>query len=312
MVADLRKTMQLNKRKLMPNSRELVINHNRRQLPETISEHNDPNRIEWTDVSGKTPPNYFTGMAALRVPQDSKPKYKLLWPWRNGWFNEKDYKQKNMLMADYFCIIEDAIRNDLGIKRQEWGSYSCVFVIPDLYEKFLVVEILNEFMRGLGLRRVCFIQESLAASFGAGYSISCVVDVGAEKTSVCCVDDGMCVEDSRINLKFGGNDVTELFMKMMLHDHFPYTDIDLNKRHDFLLAEELKQQNITMDDSNLPIPSVNLEFHLRVSGQDTRRYSWRAYDEVLLSVMVSYLAIHDLSNMFRDTISQNYLNSKAS
>jgi actin-related protein 8 len=312
MAADLRKNMQLNKRKLMPNSRELVINHNRRQLPEIISEHNDPSRIEWTDVSGKPPPDYFTGMGALRIPQDSIPKYHLKWPIRNGWFNERDYKQKNLLLSDYFCIIQDAIQYDMGIDRKEWTNYSCVFVVPDLYEKFLVVESLHELMTGFGFRRVCFIQESLASSFGAGYSISCVLDIGAEKTSICCVEDGMCVEDSRINMKYGGQDVTELFFKMMLHDHFPYPEIDLNKRHDFLLAEELKCLHATMDDSNLPIPSVNLDFHLRISGQDTRRYSWRAYDEVLLSIMVGFILFeHHLLTFPRATINRNSLNWKA-
>jgi actin-related protein 8 len=33
------------------------------------------------------------------------------------------------------------------------------------------------------------------------------------------VEEGMCIENSRVNLKYGGQDVTETFVKMMLHDH---------------------------------------------------------------------------------------------
>ena len=42
-----------------------------------------------------------------------------------------------------------------------------------------------------------YAQESLAASFGAGFSQACIVDIGAQKTSICCVEEGMCVAESR-------------------------------------------------------------------------------------------------------------------
>ncbi|KAG9722326.1 chromatin remodeling complex subunit, partial [Aureobasidium melanogenum] len=137
--------------------------------------------------------------------------------------------------------------------------------------------------RDFGFQRVCFIQESLAATFGAGYSSSCIVDVGAQKTSICCVEEGMCVENSRMNLKFGGEDVTETFIKMMLYDHFNYANMNLLRRHDYLLAEELKQKFCTLEDAHI---SVQLyEFHLRAFGQDTRKYQFKTYDEVMLAPM---------------------------
>ena len=40
-------------------------------------------------------------------------------------------------------------------------------------------------------------QESLAATYGAGISNACVVDMGAVKTSIACVDDGMVIADTR-------------------------------------------------------------------------------------------------------------------
>ena len=42
-----------------------------------------------------------------------------------------------------------------------------------------------------------FLQESLAAMYGAGISNACVVDIGAVKTSVACVDEGLVISDSR-------------------------------------------------------------------------------------------------------------------
>ncbi|KAL4871820.1 hypothetical protein BDV12DRAFT_183400 [Aspergillus spectabilis] len=283
MMAELKTHMRQNKRRTLPNSKEMVINYNRRTVPETISEHNDPMRVEWTEIP-KPAPEYIVGHPALRIPDDSKPRYKLYWPMKYGWSNEQDYPNKRLLFLDISIILEDAIKTQLGLtSKKDWPQYSCVFVIPDLFEKSYVTQVLEMLMREFSFARVCFIQESLAATFGAGFTSACVVDIGAQKTSICCVEEGMCIENSRVNLKYGGSDVTELFVKMMLYDHFPYEEINLWRRYDFLLAEELKKNVCTMNEASVSVQVF--DFHLRVSGQDTRKYTFKAYDEVHLAPM---------------------------
>ena len=240
-------------------------------------------RVEWTEITDR-PPEYVIGQQALRIADNSRPRYKLFWPIRYGWCNEKDYESKRLLFLDISLILEDAIKTQLGLtSKKDWPQYSCVFVIPDLYEKSYVTQILEMLMSEFGFSRACFIQESLAGTFGAGFTLACIVDIGAQKTSICCVEEGMCIENSRINLKYGGADVTETFVKMMLYDHFPYAEINLWRRYDFLLAEELKKNFCTMNESSVSVQVF--DFHLRVSGQDTRKYAFKAYDEVLLAPM---------------------------
>lgn len=283
MSADLKVHMRQNKRRTLPNSKEMVVNYNRRTQPEHIAEHNDPSRVEWTEIPSPAP-EYITGQAALRIPDESNPRYKLSWPIRYGWCNEDAYDNSRLLFLDISLILEDAIKTQLGLtSKKEWPQYSCVFVIPDLYEKTYVTGVLQMLMKEFAFARVCFIQESLAATFGAGYTSACVVDIGAQKTSICCVEEGMCMENSRVNLKYGGFDVTETFIKMMLYDHFPYADINLNRRYDFLIAEELKKNICTMDEGSVSVQVF--DFHLRVSGQDTRKFTFKAYDEVHLAPM---------------------------
>jgi actin-related protein 8 len=287
MSEDLKVEMRTNKRKVLPNSKDLVIKFNKQAHPEEISEHNDPLRIEWTDISGDDPTDNsscFTGFAAQRIPDDSTPKYKLFWPIQHGWFHENDYTGKRPLFEDLDTVVEKALRNELGLKRSsEWEQYSCVFVIPDLYDKQYVEQALHICMRSIEFKQVCFIQESLAATFGAGFGTACIVDVGAQKTSICCVEDGMLIEDSRVNLKYGGYDVTETFMKMMLYDAFNYDDINLKRRYDFLLAEELKIKCCTMNQAAIAVQPY--DFHLRAPNQTTRKYNFRTYDEVILAPM---------------------------
>jgi actin-related protein 8 len=284
---ELKVDMRANKRKVLPNSKELVINYNRRADPEKISEHNDPLRIEWTDVSSDDPKDKstsFVGLEAQRIPDDSNPKYKLFWPIQHGWFHENDYTGKRPLFEDFDTIIEKALRKELGLtKSSEWEQYSCVFVIPDLYDKQYVEEALHICMKSIEFKQVCFVQESLAATFGAGYTSACIVDIGAQKTSICCVEDGMLIEDSRINLKYGGYDVTETFIKMMLHDSFFYKDINMKRRYDFLLAEELKINTCTMNQAEISVQLYN--YHLRAPNQSTRKYQYKTYDEVILAPM---------------------------
>ena len=283
MSADLKTRMRQNKRRTLPNSKEMVVNYNRRIMPDTISEHNDSMRVEWTEISNPAP-EFFVGQEALTIPDWSTPRYKLYWPLKYGWPNEKDYDSKRLLFLDISLILEEAIKQQLGLtSKKEWPQYSCVFVIPDLYEKSYVTQMLEILMREFAFARVCLIQESLAATFGAGFTSACVVDIGAQKTSICCVDEGMCIENSRVNLKYGGADVTETFVKMLLYDHFPYADVNLLRRYDFLLAEELKKNLCSLNEATV---SVQLfDFHLRAAGRDTRKYTFKAYDEPHLAPM---------------------------
>lgn len=289
--SDLKIDMRANKRKVLPNSKELVVNYNRRADPEVIPVHNDPLQVEWTDIKSLDDPNSvascFIGNQAQRVPDDSKPKFKLWWPIQHGWFNEDDYTNEEHLYDDFETLLDKALRQELGLNRNSaWKHYSCVFVIPDLYDKKYVEQALRSCMVWFEFNKICFIQESMAATFGAGYTQACVVDVGAQKTSITCVEDGLCIEESRINLKYGGYDVTETFIKMLLFDSFPYADINLRRRYDFLLAEELKMKHCTMTQADI---SVQLyQFHLRAPNQPTKKYQFKTYDEVILAPMGFY------------------------
>ncbi|KAK3322323.1 actin-like ATPase domain-containing protein [Apodospora peruviana] len=303
MCNDLKVDMRANKRKVLPNSKDLVINFNRRTDPEVISQHNDPLQIDWTDVNAIEDPDsaasVFIGQQAQRVPDDSNRKFKLWWPIQHGQLNEDDYPTKAHLFNDLETLLDRAFRWELGLKRStEWKQYSCVFVIPDLYDKKYVEQLLHICVEWFDFNKISFIQESLGATFGAGYTQACVVDVGAQKTSITCVEDGLVIEDSRINLKCGGYDVTETFLKMMLYDNFPYQEINLRRRYDFLLAEELKIKYCTLSQANISVQ--NSDFHVRAPNQPTHKYQFKYYDEVILAPMGFYdPAIFDNSTKIR-------------
>lgn len=288
---DLKPELRANKVQWQPKFKEQVFNFNRRMEAEVIPQHNDPLQMEWTDVESPDDPTSaapcFYGQQALRIPDDSQPKFRLRWPMQHGWFNEDDYDTLEHLCDDFGLLLDHAIRQELGLSRHsQWKQYSCVFVIADLYDKKYVEQVLHSCMTWFDFSRVSFIQESMAATFGAGYTQACVVDVGAQKTSITCVEDGLCIEDSRINLKVGGYDVTETFIKLLLFGQFPYEDINLRRRYDFLLAEELKVKYCTMLISDIAVKTH--EFHVRGPKQPTRKYQFRTYDEIMLAPLGFY------------------------
>jgi len=286
---DLKVEMRRDRRKVLPNSKDLVINFNRRTEPEVIPQHNDPLQVEWTDIETlpdkNTNTGVFYGHKALRIPDDSDPKFRVWWPMQHGWLNEDAYTTAEHLRDDFQEVFTRAIKDELGLDIARCKSYRCVFVIPDLYDRNYVHLALEDCLKWFEFNSVSFIQEGFAATCGAGFSQSCVVDVGAQKTAISCVEDGLVIEDSRINLKYGGYDVTETFIKMMLFDHFPYQDINLRRRYDFLLAEELKIKYCNYQ-PDISVQTYN--FHLRAPNQDTLKYQFKVYDEVILAPMGFY------------------------
>ncbi|OLL24237.1 putative actin-related protein 8 [Neolecta irregularis DAH-3] len=268
------------KRRSVPNARELAAGYNKRSEVEVIPDHNDPNRVEWTDVSNK--PSYVIGQKALSLPSNNA-EYKLFWPYKHGSFNEQDYKTRRSLLGDIRLILEKSIEDELLIKLRDISQYSAVLIIPDLYDRTCIIELIHLLLREIGLSRVCIQQESVSVTFGAGISSACVVDIGAQKTSISCVDEGMCISDSRIDMKYGGDDITELFTKLLLRSSFPYSSVNLNQSHDWLLVEELKLKFCTTNEGQI---AINLyQFFVRAPGEATRKFTFKVYDEVIMAPM---------------------------
>ncbi|EPS40460.1 hypothetical protein H072_5705 [Dactylellina haptotyla CBS 200.50] len=276
---DLKIQMRQNKRRVLPNSREVVINHNKKYVPENIKEHNDPYRAEWTPIGQGS--LHFVGHEALHIADNSDPRYKLFWPLRDGVFNEHDYVSKRRWHEDVTMILKESLLKELNVQARDYGMLSAVLVIPDLYDRVYVTEMLDLLLREFQFSQVCLFQESVAATYGAGFSSACIVDIGAQKTSISCVEEGMVVPDSRLNIKFGGDDVTTIFLQMLLTNSFPYSDINLLRRYDYLLAEDLKVKYTSLNEADVAVQFHN--FHVRAPGEETIKYGFKTYDEVYLA-----------------------------
>ena len=91
---------------------------------------------------------------------------------------------------------------------------------------------------------------SVLACFGAGASTACVVDIGASKTSISQVVDGVLVPFTQRRCSYGGDTLTRLFLWMLQNadHHFSFSACDLDNPHDFIELDHLKIRHCRFSD----------------------------------------------------------------
>lgn len=300
---ELKNRMRLAKRRVVPNAHQLVCSYNKSVRPEVIPDHNDPYRVEWTDVE-KSPP-YIIGSKALRIADTKTSKYRLCWPIRHGNLNTEDYKSRSAVMADIQTIWTDVIEREMGISKADFTKYSISLIIPDVYSERYVYEVVDLLLRVMGFKRVCVTQESVCTTFGAGLSTALVVDIGAQKTSIGCIEEGMILPDTRVQLKYGGDDITRLWLDLLHKSFFPYKEVDMTRRYEYSLVEELKERYTSLNEADI---SINLyDFFLRVPGKSTKKYTLKVFDEAMFAPLSLFypVVLEKLLEQKADCISAN-------
>ncbi|RIA87494.1 hypothetical protein C1645_777233 [Glomus cerebriforme] len=280
---ELKEKMKASKRRPVANAQSQVHSFNKAAHPEIIADHNDPYKTDWTVVDEDV--EYYVGEKALRLP-DSADSFKVFYPIQHGEFNTRDYDSMKAIVGDLETIWTESIREKLEISRRNFKNYSVILVIPDVYNRLYVLEMITMLLRYMEFRRVFIAQESVCVSFGAGISVACIVDIGAQTSTVTCVEDGMCIPDSRVCLHYGSDDITNFFIRLLRRSKFPYSEMDLNRVYDWLLAEEMKEKFCTLDEANLTI-QLN-EFYVRAPNKPTLKYQIKTYDDAIIAPMLLF------------------------
>lgn len=277
----LRDRMRFYKLRVTTNAATVASQFNEQFKPETIPEANDPFRIDWITSPGEEP--FLVGDKALRLSDPAELGYVLRWPIYGGNFNTRDYTSNQELLSDIETIISTTLDEKFRITPKNYKEHSIVLVIPDFYDRTYVQCMVRMLLVSMGFKQLCVQQESLAATYGAGISNGCVVDMGATTTSIACVDDGLVIPDTRITLNMGGNDITEFLYVLLQKINFPYRDVNLARAYDWNVIEDLKARLCTLAEGDV---ALNLyDFVVRRPGKPTEKYGLRAYDEIILAPM---------------------------
>ena len=117
---------------------------------------------------------------------------------------EHHYGERECL-EDLELLFTQSIENYLKVPRSNLQHFNCVLILPDSFNK-TQIRCLIEMVFGMGFKAILMHQESVLACYALSLSTACVVDIGATKTTVCCIEDGIMLPRSVIRKDFGGND----------------------------------------------------------------------------------------------------------
>lgn len=191
-------------------------------------------------------------------------------PYRRGDFNVHGGPGGSVsaIIADLEAIWGHLLTVKLGLPKSQRKQCRAVLVIPDVYNRQYLKELMTLLLSDLGFGGCFLLQDHVAATFGAGLGVACVVDVGDQKTSVSCVEDGISHRNTRIRMEYGGGDITHIFHWLLLKCAFPYKTCDSRIHLDAMLLHQLKQDfcHVNLDvcgshEKSFAIQKVNDAIH---------------------------------------------------
>ncbi|KIY65039.1 actin-like ATPase domain-containing protein [Cylindrobasidium torrendii FP15055 ss-10] len=277
----LHERMRFYKMRVVPNALTACVTFNQSVKPEVIATHNDAFQLEWIDE--KSEETVLAGAKALRVVEPEKSGYIVRWPIYGSGFNTRDYSSIRECLGDFETLLHMTLKDQLNIHPRDYKNFSVVLLIPDLYDRAYVRELVQLLLVDMGFKMLCAQQESLGALFGTGISTACVVDIGAKVTSVACVEEGLLMPDSRISLNFGGDDITEFLHALFRRIAFPYRDVNLVRQYDWALMEDLKTRLCSLQESDVLVNTH--DFSVRRPDRPTEKYQIKVYDEIIMAAM---------------------------
>lgn len=199
---------------------------------------------------------FICGEEALRIsPADP---YCLCRPIRRGHLNISLYYPMQQVLEDLHAIWDWILIEKLHIPRNERNMYSAILVMPETFDNREIKEMLSLVLQELCFGSAVVHQEGLAAVFGNGLSTACVVNIGAQVTSLICIEDGGALPSTAKTLTFGGEDISRsLLWTQRHHQTWPQIRTDvLTKPIDLLMLNQLKETYCEIKEGELEAVAV--------------------------------------------------------
>ena len=209
------------------------------------------NNFKWTCLSSK--PKILVGREALCIPNNNN-DYEVRFPIKYGYFNP-DFSFY-IVLNDLSLILNYCFEKILKINQNDFKDYNIVYIIPDLFIKTEIKAMINLFFKYFGFKNIFLHLESVMSSFGLAIQSSCIVDIGSDKVNICCVDEGMIIENTLIRKNIGGKEITKLLYLIIKYlssnkdantqnntniNKFPFELFNINDFRDFRIFEKLKE-----------------------------------------------------------------------
>ncbi|XP_058770811.1 actin-related protein 9 [Vicia villosa] len=216
----------------------------------------DSTDLKEIGTSNKKFREFICGEEALRI-SPTEP-YCLCRPIRRGHLNISQHYPMQQVLEDLRAIWDWILIEKLHIPRNERNMYSAILVMPETFDNREIKEILSVVLQELCFGSAVVHQEGLAAVFGNGLSTACVVNIGAQVTSLICIEDGAALPSTARTLTFGGEDISRgLLWTQRHHQTYPQIRTDmLTKPIDLLMLNQLKESFCEIREGQLDAVAV--------------------------------------------------------
>lgn len=102
----------------------------------------------------------------------------------------------------------------MKIPEKEWKTFSCIIVVPDVFIRLHIKQLISMIFVKIGFNRIYMHLESVLACLGTAVSSALVVDIGHEKINVCCVDEGVILPKTLVRKNFGLKHISKTMIKL--------------------------------------------------------------------------------------------------
>ncbi|KAK7101992.1 actin-related protein 8-like [Littorina saxatilis] len=239
---------------------------------------------KWTNVDSR--PDFVVGEEALFI--NPKDGYQVSWPMKRGRLNLHDKAGGSLMsvLADLETIWTSIIYSQLQIPAKDLKHYRAILLLPDVYNPRHAKALFEMLLNNLGFEAVILHQESVCATFGAGLPCACVVDVGDQKSSVCCVDDGMSHHATRITMEYGGSDISRCLHSLLARSGARLPQMDLTQAPGVLQLQEIKEAFCHLDQDRHGVkPHV---IQIKLPQENIIKYGLRLGDEMILAPLAIF------------------------
>ncbi|EDV34171.1 uncharacterized protein Dana_GF21170 [Drosophila ananassae] len=180
-----------------------------------------------------------------------------------------------------------ALEVRLKIALRDLGTHCAVLVVNDVYVRRYLREFMTLLLQRLGFQRCFLVQDSVASTYGAGVGYGCVVDIGAQKTSIACIEDGISQLDARVRLHYGGGDIDQVLLMLLRKCGFPYRECNVQDSYvDAHLMDELKEKFCHLN-ANV-CGAQEKHFTLRKQNGQWLRYTIQVGDEAIMAPLAFF------------------------
>ncbi|KAG9441478.1 hypothetical protein H6P81_017332 [Aristolochia fimbriata] len=212
------------------------------------------------------------GEEALRI--SPREPYCLRRPIRRGHFNISQHYPMHQVLEDLRAIWDWILKQNLHIPCEDRIMFSVVLVVPETFDSREIKEMLSIVLKDLRFGSAVVHQESLAAAFGNGLSTACVVNLGAQVTSIMCVEDGVTLPMTGMTLPYGGEDISRCLLWVQQH-HQTWPAVCTNppvKPIDMLVLNKLKESYCEIREGEFDAVAVvhSYEDGVKVTAHKTR------------------------------------------